>query len=214
MDHVVYFTDKKAAFLDENAPTDEFDAVIRDDEHFSPTKVIHFLEKCNRVAVLSARPERAFERFAAGFIRVEAAGGAVFTPDGRLLMMRRRGKYDLPKGHLEQGESLEECAVREVLEETGVAARIDGHICDTMHAYTIFGRRELKRTHWYMMSSDSAAATTPQHEEGIESVEWITPQRLGECLADTYPTIRCVAESPEVKARLAPFLLHDAACNK
>lgn len=208
---VVYFTDKTVAFLSENASVEGFDIAIRDDGLFSPTKIIHFLETCNRIAVLSAHPENTFRRFAEGFTKVEAAGGAVFAPDGRLLTMKRRGRLDLPKGHVEEGETYEQCALREVREETGVEAHIVGHICDTLHAYEIFGRLELKRTHWYAMRADEAVQTTPQHEEDIEIAEWSEPRLIGEALAATYPTIRCVMESLAANPVLAPFLQSDNA---
>ena len=51
---------------------------------------------------------------------VEAGGGMVFNPKKEILFIRRNGKWDLPKGKMEKGESFEEAAVRETMEETGV----------------------------------------------------------------------------------------------
>ena len=52
--------------------------------------------------------------------KIIAAGGLVFNDKNELLMIFRRGKWDLPKGKLDEGEDIEDCAVREVKEETGL----------------------------------------------------------------------------------------------
>ena len=54
------------------------------------------------------------------FTIIQAAGGLVLNEKNKLLMIFRRGKWDLPKGKLDKGETLEDCAVREVEEETGL----------------------------------------------------------------------------------------------
>ena len=52
--------------------------------------------------------------------KIIAAGGLVTNKHNELLMIFRRAKWDLPKGKLDEGESIEACAVREVEEETGI----------------------------------------------------------------------------------------------
>ena len=56
------------------------------------------------------------------------AAGLVIVRDGRLILTRKKGKeiYKLPGGKLEEDESLEECAVREFEEETGLVGKIIG----------------------------------------------------------------------------------------
>ncbi|MFN5421861.1 MAG: NUDIX domain-containing protein, partial [bacterium] len=49
--------------------------------------------------------------FMEGKMIIEAAGGMVFNQAGELLMMKRRGFWDMPKGKLDAGESIEECAI-------------------------------------------------------------------------------------------------------
>lgn len=135
----------------------------------SRAKILNFLESHNSVAVVSDDPDRAFAAFAAEFTPVEAAGGVVVNDCGEWLMIHRNGRWDLPKGHLECGERIEECAAREVEEETGVAARVVRPLCETLHAYYFpkTARWELKRTHWYELHAPGCAGLTPQIEEGI-----------------------------------------------
>ena len=108
-------------------------------------------------------------------------------------MIFRNGRWDLPKGHWEPGETIEECAVREVGEETGVrGVRIVRPLCETFHAYPMRGRWELKRTRWFEMRFDGSCALSPQREEGIERVVWCPPSELDGRLRATFPTIRRV----------------------
>jgi 8-oxo-dGTP pyrophosphatase MutT (NUDIX family) len=51
---------------------------------------------------------------------IKAGGGIVVNEQNEVLLIYRRGKWDLPKGKLDDGETIEECALREVKEETGL----------------------------------------------------------------------------------------------
>ena len=67
---------------------------------------------------------------------IVAAGGLVWNEKNELLMIFRQGKWDLPKGKLDDGETIEECAVREVVEETGLKeVKLGGFIGITQHEY-------------------------------------------------------------------------------
>ena len=171
MNRTVYFADRAVAFTAE-APGGAWYAVAAEAcGGISRAKILNFLESHNSVAVVSDDPDRAFAAFAAEFTPVEAAGGVVVNDCGEWLMIHRNGRWDLPKGHWEPGETIEECAVREVGEETGVrGVRIVRPLCETFHAYPMRGRWELKRTRWFEMRFDGACALSPQREEGIERV--------------------------------------------
>jgi 8-oxo-dGTP pyrophosphatase MutT (NUDIX family) len=113
------------------------------------------------------------------FTEVAAAGGLVKHTSGRYLFIERRGKWDLPKGHIENGESPEDCALREVNEECGIA----GHtIVKTMepsyHTYSWEGISYLKKTFWFLMSYDGKMISEPQTTEGITRVEWLLPDEI------------------------------------
>ncbi|MCD8072096.1 MAG: NUDIX domain-containing protein [Alistipes sp.] len=156
-------------------------------------KMIENLEKYKQVIVPCCEPARAFEAFAAGFRAVDAAGGLVENPRGELLMIRRNGRWDLPKGHREEGESFAGAALREVLEETGVAARLESEVpCETtMHFYPAGGLWEMKTTRWFAMRSEQAS-TSPQREEGIESVHWVAGERVAQYAVECFPSVRQV----------------------
>lgn len=189
----VNFADKEVLFSD-HRPSDS-DFVLRPEpgERIGRAKVLKILENHNSVAVLSSDPAAVFGDFASDFACVEAAGGVVADRSGAWLMIFRNGRWDLPKGHWEPGETLEQCAVREVGEETGAACvRVVRPLCDTLHAYWLRGRWELKRTHWYEMRLEAPCTLRPQREEGIERVAWCPPSQLEDNLRTTFPTIRRV----------------------
>ena len=197
MDRTVYFADKAVIFT-ASAPSGEWYSVPADpDGGISRAKILNFLESHNFVAVVSATPETTFAAFAAQFAWVEAGGGVVVDDRGRWLLIHRNGRWDLPKGHLEAGESIETCAVREVEEETGVRSEVVRPLCATLHAYWFpkTSRWELKQTRWFELRAVGASALQPQTEEGIESVVWCTPAEAAEHVREAFPTIRRVAEA-------------------
>ena len=187
----VHFLDKTVSFRTQTAPDGHFDATVPADDSVTRAKILKIIQSCNRLAVLSSQPQEAFARFARDFKLVGAAGGVVTNPEGEILMMQRRGRWDLPKGHIEPAEPSTCCALREVAEETGITRnRLGELICETYHAYDIYGHWELKRTEWYAMYSDGSEPPVPQHEEGIDTVQWIPRDKVGECLQKSYSTIR------------------------
>lgn len=194
MNRTVYFADKAVLFTAET-PGGAWYAVAADaDGGVSRDKILNFLESHNSVAVVAADPDAAFAAFATEFTPVEAAGGVVVNGCGEWLMIHRNGRWDLPKGHLECGERIEECAAREVCEETGVAAEVVRPLCETLHAYYFpkTARWELKRTRWYELYTPACAALTPQTEEGIDAVAWCSPEEAAARAAECYPTVRTV----------------------
>ncbi len=196
METTVYFADKAVRFTTEASADCPAEAVIGIPTEITRAKILKFLEKCNSVCVATPHPDEAFARFAADFTQVEAAGGIVVDEAGRWLMIYRNGRWDLPKGHIEQGEDRETCAVREIAEETGVRARVVRPLCATRHAYWFpkTARWELKRTHWFELRAETCDGLAPQTEEGIERVLWVSPKEVSESLLkNSYPTIRCVA---------------------
>lgn len=127
------------------------------------------------------------------FTIVEAAGGVV-EKDGRLLLIYRLKKWDLPKGKLEKKEGAKKGAVREVEEETGVKVELGEKVCKTWHTYTRNKKYVLKKTHWYAMGCLQDDEMAPQTEEGIDDVRWMNISEVRNALYNSYRTIRYVIQ--------------------
>lgn len=125
------------------------------------------------------------------FSVVKAAGGLVEKGD-KVLLIHRLGKWDLPKGKLEKGESPAEGALREVEEECGVKVKLNGKIGSTWHTYMRNGKHTLKKTYWYRMKLVDDSEIKPQVEEFIDEVRFMTPPEWKAALYNSYPTIRQV----------------------
>lgn len=128
------------------------------------------------ITIFSEDLEQLWGDFCSNFKLIEAAGGCVFNAQDELLVIYRRGSWDLPKGKIDPGETPEQAAVREVEEETGIGeislGKFLGH---TYHTYRDpKERRILKRTYWYRMQTPQKDLT-PQTEEDIEVAEWVLP---------------------------------------
>jgi 8-oxo-dGTP pyrophosphatase MutT (NUDIX family) len=123
-------------------------------------------------------------------ILLQAAGGLVENEKGEILFMFRRGKWDLPKGKLDPGETLEECALREVEEETGVGQlELKKFLLVTLHEYEELGKVIEKKTHWYHMKTTSHQQLIPQAEEDITELRWIDHGNFEIVQRNTYPAI-------------------------
>lgn len=124
---------------------------------------------------------------------INAAGGLVLNNLDEILLIHRLGKWDLPKGKQELGESIENTAVREVAEECGLLfdeIELGGMICKTIHFYKIENQDVEKHTYWYFMRYNADTTLVPQIEEGIEEVKWVKPEDVNELLVNSYDTIR------------------------
>lgn len=127
-----------------------------------------------------------------------AAGGIVVNPNKEILWIFRRGFWDLPKGKLDPNETIEACAVREVMEETGIDHLVLGElILTTKHQYhdTYLNTQVEKTTYWYAMTTDIIQEGIPQTEEDIEAIAWIKKEALTPYLEKTYDTIKEVIEA-------------------
>ncbi|MDH6250420.1 8-oxo-dGTP pyrophosphatase MutT (NUDIX family) [Chryseobacterium sp. H1D6B] len=126
---------------------------------------------------------------------IEAAGGIVSSSSGEILFIKRLGKWDLPKGKMEKGESREESAVREIEEETGLKdVELVQFINTTYHIYVERnGEKILKCTHWFEMDFNGEDTSKPQIEEGITEVAWkSTPQIENEVFPNTFKNIKLI----------------------
>lgn len=134
------------------------------------------LEKGRRfdaVTLYHENVEQLFADFASQYKIVEAAGGVVFNQEGKVLLIFRRGSWDLPKGKIDLGEAKEAAAIREVQEETGLQqVELGAPLRETYHTYKEEKTRILKRTYWYQMRTNEMRLT-PQTAEDIEQAVWV-----------------------------------------
>ena len=186
----IYFAHKVLILTD--SPVEISDYYRMPSSELSRANVLKIFETTNTIVVLDSMIEPYIEQFFSEFKWVEAAGGLVENEKGETLMIYCYCHWDLPKGHIDEGESADVCAVREVAEETGVkGAKIVRFLCNTLHAYGVYGVWEVKRTSWYQLSAESCP-TKPQEEEDIAIAKWCSPEEVEENLRSTYPTIRNV----------------------
>ena len=121
---------------------------------------------------------------------ISASGGVVLNNE-KLLMIYRNGFWDLPKGKMEANESESECAVREVIEECGVdSLRAIKFLKYTYHTYIEDDQSILKKTSWYLMSSNSKKKLTPQISEGISKVMWVKKTEISSKLDKSFENIK------------------------
>lgn len=126
-----------------------------------------------------------------------AAGGIVINPNNEILWIYRRGFWDLPKGKLDPNETIEACAIREVMEETGIAHLVLDHlILTTKHIYfdQYLNTQVEKTTYWYAMTTDLLQVGIPQTEEDIEAITWVKKEAIAPYLDKTYDNIKEVME--------------------
>ena len=134
--------------------------------------------------------DKLLDDFISTFPLLEAAGGIVMNIEEERLFIFRFGKWDLPKGKIESGESIEEAALREVQEETGInRPDIITALPSSFHMYMHKGKWTLKRSHWFAMQYKGNETLIPQQEEGITRAEWRGSDKLDEVFANTYSSL-------------------------
>ncbi|MCU0434457.1 MAG: NUDIX domain-containing protein [Bacteroidia bacterium] len=121
---------------------------------------------------------------------IEAAGGRVTNAEGKTLMIFRSGKWDLPKGKIDPGESASEAALREVEEECGISGlSIVKELITTWHTYMQGNEPVIKKTYWFQMQCTDTRKLIPQAEEGITQAEWLDDVGLYQALKNTYRSV-------------------------
>lgn len=136
-----------------------------------------------------------FAAFRQLFTIVEAAGGVVRNAQGEFLAIIRHGKWDLPKGKIEENEEKPTAALREVEEECGITGvKITHFLTTTFHVYRRNNQRILKPTYWYRMFYKGNEPLQPQTEEGIEALRWLPANEKHTFLSNTYASLAGVVQ--------------------
>jgi 8-oxo-dGTP pyrophosphatase MutT (NUDIX family) len=169
------------------------DTVFIDEFNFHTVKaMIHEMEasKIHAGVFLHDDADAVLKTFKKKLVLIKAAGGLVHTEDEHLLLILRKGKWDLPKGKLDDKEEIEACAVREIKEETGLEnAEIEKPLSITYHTYHEDGKHILKESHWFLMKAEKQTNLLPQFEEGIEKCEWVSVEQLASYMENTHASI-------------------------
>jgi len=130
------------------------------------------------------------------FTLVKAAGGFVLNENKEVLMMFRRGKWDLPKGKMDNKETFEQCAVRETEEETGLQnINLIAPLITTYHTYHEGTKYILKETRWFTMKVNGEQKLTPQAAEQITKLEWVERNDLKKYMQNSFPSVKDVLDA-------------------
>jgi hypothetical protein len=142
----------------------------------------------------SVKPEdyKAIKKSVKKQFKVVKAGGGIVEKDDKILLIFRKGKWDLPKGKLDKGEKKKKGALREVEEECNVKVEIAGKITSTWHTYIRKGKKHLKKTYWYRMNLLDDSDMRPQLEESITDVRWMGEHDTQQAMVNSFRSIRHV----------------------
>ena len=191
----IFHENKALVFPKNNGEALKFDATLQESDRYDAELLCDFLSdwlyehdqadsfvhEVSDDAVASALDQV--------FVMAPAAGGVV-VKDGRFVAIMRHGIPDLPKGHIEKGESPETAALREVEEETGIGKlQIVKELPSTWHCYQQGEEWRLKRTYWYLMSTSEDLQPKPQTEEGISEIKLIGSEEVDAFLKGTFRSI-------------------------
>lgn len=144
-----------------------------------------------QVYCLFENEEQLLRKLATYFRFKKAAGGIVYNPQGDILVMSRYGYYDFPKGHIEEGESPQETALREVSEETNVNdLLLQEKIGNTYHVFYARDQFYLKETQWFRMITHQYGDIKPQEEEHIQALWWFSPEEISNHKVLFYPSLQ------------------------
>lgn len=168
--------------------------MMNDEDILSAIKALK-KKKLASAIVYHPNPEELLKRFTKVAPLIVAAGGVVTNPEGKVLFIYRNDKWDLPKGKLDKGETIEQCALREVAEETGVKDLVmENFLKTTYHIISNNGSYSLKQVHWYAMKTDYTGKLVPEEKEGIEKVKWKGPVKIQKALQNSYANIKILFE--------------------
>lgn len=199
MNKRIYFQDKMIEFAESSAQNKQNQAInnftFQQAEGSQEEILTNFLDPSNKSSFLL--PSKAFEDFFSmtkkALYYIEAAGGFI-EKNNQFLCIHRLGRWDLPKGKLEKGETIEQGAIRECEEECAIAELTIKHqLTSTFHIYPYKDKFAIKQSYWFYMQTNYSKPLKPQTEENIDQVKWFSKHEIEKTvLNDTYYTIKDV----------------------
>ena len=156
-------------------------------------EIIKKLKLNDEIFLYHPNKKKLLKEFKKKLKTIVAAGGIVKNNENQILFIFRKGKWDLPKGKIEKNEKVDEGALREVVEETGIKKiKIDRFFDTTYHIIKTKKQYFLKETHWYKMKSNYKGKLRPQKSEGIRSVRWKKIKEAKEIKKKTFRNISII----------------------
>ena len=147
-------------------------------------------KKYNSIRLIGSDSDELLDSFLKLLPNVVAGGGKVLNSSGRILFIYRNGKWDLPKGKAEPNETIDQTALREVKEETGIKElSITKPLQITYHIFKRNRKVLIKKTYWFEMYSSYSGNLKPQLKEGITKAKWIDPKKLKKVKKNIYANI-------------------------
>jgi ADP-ribose pyrophosphatase YjhB (NUDIX family) len=156
-------------------------------------KVIRELNSSNlkEIRLIHNKENKLIKKFLKKLPNVIAGGGKVYNEKKEILFIYRNDKWDLPKGKVEGRETIEQTAIREVSEETGVnGLEISKPLDTTYHIFKRNGRYKIKVTYWFEMKTSFTGNLYAQENEGITKVEWLNNIQIKDALQNSYANIK------------------------
>ena len=196
----VFINDKAIILTDNHVDyTSQFDTLFikyKSEEAMKLSVNLVLNKQLENLVIIAEDLNELWRNFCAMFESMEAAGGVVKNDQGAILFVLKNGIWDLPKGKIDSGESVEDAAVREVKEECGVDdVHISRPLQDSYHIFTKDDQQILKHTNWFEMTSNHNGELKGDEKEGITEVSWIKNDQLEEILSNSYPSIRDLIQS-------------------
>ena len=147
-------------------------------------------EKYNSIRLIGSDPDELLDSFLKLLPNVVAGGGKVLNSSGHILFIYRNGKWDLPKGKKEPNETIDQTALREVKEETGIKElSITKPLQITYHIFKRNRKVFIKKTYWFEMYSSYTGILKPQLKEGITKVKWVDSKKLKKVKKNIYANV-------------------------
>ena len=158
-------------------------------------EILKKLRKHKKIYLFFPKKKDLVKEFKSKIKTIYASGGIVKNKKSELLFIFRRGKWDLPKGKADKGESKQQTALREVKEETGVKKLVmNKFFSTTFHIVRNNKKYYLKETTWYLMSSNYEGDLIPQIDEGIKSVKWKNLNQVKKIKEKTFKNISIILD--------------------
>ncbi|MBN8565297.1 MAG: NUDIX domain-containing protein [Flavobacteriales bacterium] len=195
----VFVNDKPLFLTNQIQKETDFQLFLLDSVDIKELIIKIFKNKVDKAFLYHPDEKEILKKLKAKIPVEKAGGGLVFNDKNEVLFIYRNKKWDLPKGGIEKGEEIEDTALREVEEETGVKnLKITRKLTKTYHIFKRNGRYKLKITHWFEMKTSFSGKMTGQLEEGIEKVEWVKPENIASCLTNSYENIKLLFEKETI----------------